>query len=241
MIAAIISKNWLRSFVSKSDTNEGELYTDGPSIEGEEIVDNRELSGASTEFDQDDDEAESLPPRSRLIQPPAQLSKQGVTAGDEAVSSEEPIEGETVSEGEEDPFAQEIFDLERGEPLEEDEKSCLPWQSKVESTKEFFQSEILYRFDVLSDTLREALKGSYRIELKGNQGGIWTLNVGQQLDVVNRREEAEVILSMQNRDFLQIVNGELNPQLAILSQKTKITGDVRRAIDFQSLLCPVVE
>ena len=112
---------------------------------------------------------------------------------------------------------------------------------KVASAKEFFNTEVLYRYDLLEEAEREIIKGRYRIELKGFQGGIWTVEAGQELTVANRSEEADVILSMQQKDFLDLINGVLNPQLAMLSQKIKIVGDVKKAVFFQSVLAPLFD
>ena len=157
---------------------------------------------------------------------------------------EEETEGEGFThEGEveyeqDDPLAP-AFDLDEGTPLPVGRgRGGLPARAVVKSAKEFFNGEILYRFDILEDEARTELLGKYRIELKGFQGGIWTIDVGEQLEIVNRRDEAEIVLTMQQRDFLQLVNGELNPQLAVFAQKMRISGDLRKAVAFQALLSP---
>ncbi len=136
-----------------------------------------------------------------------------------------------------------VYDLDRGSPFRGsdtgEESNRLPWKSYVESAKEFFNAEILYRFDILTQAEKEELSGTYRIELRGYKGGIWTLRLAAELEVSNRREEADVVLSMRQSHFLQIVNGEMNPQLAILAKKVRIIGNVRRALSFQNLLAPV--
>lgn len=143
-----------------------------------------------------------------------------------------------------DPLAG-AFDLERGTPINPldgyQERDNLPVRAKVKSAKEFFSTEILYRFDILEDDDRSELRGSYRLELKGYQGGVWTVNLGDGLEVVNRREDAEIVLTMQQRDFVTLVNGQLNPQLAIFAQKMRVSGDVKKAILFQNLLCPTTD
>lgn len=143
-----------------------------------------------------------------------------------------------------DPLAG-AFDLERGTPINPldgyQERDNLPVRAKVKSAKEFFSTEILYRFDILEDEDRSELKGSYRLELKGYQGGVWTVSLGDGLEVVNRREDAEIVLTMQQRDFVTLVNGQLNPQLAIFAQKMRVSGDVKKAILFQNLLCPTTD
>ena len=151
--------------------------------------------------------------------------------GAESVEQDDPLAG--------------AFDLERGTPINPidgySERDNLPARAKVKSAKEFFSTEILYRFDILEDEDRTELKGSYRLELKGYQGGVWTVSLGDALEVVNRREEAEIVLTMQQRDFVTLVNGQLNPQLAIFAQKMRVSGDVKKAILFQNLLCPTTD
>ena len=134
----------------------------------------------------------------------------------------------------------EAYDLECGDVLEPnvDREPRANWKTKLASPKEFFNTEILYRYDILEDVDREILKGKYRIELKGYQGGVWTVALNDQVEVLNRAEDADVVFSMQQRDFIDLINGQLNPQLAMLSKKIRVSGDVKRAIHFQSLLSP---
>lgn len=165
-------------------------------------------------------------------------------SADDEFAEDEPqaglAEGE-LAEGIDDPLAP-AYDLEFGEPLpqatQDRGRDGAPWKTRIDSAKDFFATELLYRFDILEPAERGALSGTYRIELRGYKGGVWTLNIGDDLEVLNRREEAEVVLAMQQRDFLQLVNGQLNPQLAILSQKVKIQGDIHKITAFNALLSP---
>ncbi len=170
-------------------------------------------------------------------------------ADDDDEADDEPIEevevpfeqeGQDFSHIHDDPLAP-AFDLERGEPISRrghDRAGQPNWKSKVQSASEFFQTEILYRFDILENPDREKVKGSYRLDLKGYKGGIWTIIIDNEMTILNRREEADAVLSMQHQDFLRIVNGELNPQLGILSQKVRASGDMRRIVAFMALLTP---
>ena len=135
-----------------------------------------------------------------------------------------------------DPLAP-AYDLEKGNLIDK-HSPMLPWRSDVRTAKEYFNSEILYRFDILEMRQRSDIAGRYRVELKGFQGGVWTIIVGDELEVINRREDADIIIVMQQKDFLQMVNGRLNPQLAILGNKMKIVGDIKKAVWFQNLLYP---
>ncbi len=139
-------------------------------------------------------------------------------------------ESDSDEEGGEDEFDE--------DPFQDEPEPRKVLRNKVDSPKDFFSTELVYRFDILPDTDQHDLRGSYRVEVKGNKGGIWTLIVNEQLEVINRREEAEVVLSLQQRDFMQLVNGDLNPQMAIMAQKIRLSGDVRRGVLFQNLLAP---
>lgn len=154
------------------------------------------------------------------------------------------LAAEEAAPGIDDPLGS-VYDLERGELLERAPShrghERLPWSSRIQNAKEFFSTEILYRFDILEREDQQLLRGRYRIELKGFKGGIWTIDVGEGLNVVNRREEADIVFTMQQRDFLQLVNGDLNPQLAMLAQKIRIQGDLRQAVAFERILLPIEE
>ncbi|MFN8389157.1 MAG: SCP2 sterol-binding domain-containing protein [Bdellovibrionota bacterium] len=138
-----------------------------------------------------------------------------------------------------DPLAP-AYDIEKGTPLGS-HRHDLPIRANIKNAKEFFNTELLYRYDILEDHERAELGGRYRIELKGFQGGVWTVQLGDNLDVVNRREDAEIVFTMQQNDFLQLVNGQLNPQLAMFAQKMRVHGDLKKAVRFQSLLSPEVD
>lgn len=132
------------------------------------------------------------------------------------------------------------YDLDGGELIDQQDAN-LPWQTDVSSPKEFFSTELLYRFDVVEPENRKLFDGTYRIELKGDQNLTWSITVGEDLKISTDRKDAEIVLKMSEGDFMELVNGRLNPQLAILAQKMKIEGEVRKAILFHELLIPAPE
>ena len=142
----------------------------------------------------------------------------------------------------EDPLAP-AYDLEitRAPRQREARGGHQPFKSRITSAKEFFTTEILYRFDVLEREERAKVLGSYRVELKGNKGGVWTMQVGDDLNIVNRRDDADLVFTMQHRDFIALVNGDINPQLSLLAQKVRVTGEHRRAVSALALFAPPVD
>ena len=85
------------------------------------------------------------------------------------------------------------------------------------------------------------MKGNYRIELKGDEGGVWSLSVSDDLQIVNAKKDADTVLIAQEHDFMNLVNGILNPQLAILGNIISVQGNVRKALLLQNLLSPAGE
>lgn len=239
MLVGIITKNWLRSLVKGDDDARGE-----PDLEFEQEVrvaassEDDELSGSEVEpaVEASSDSAEDP---DDLAQGDEEEEQESEEAEEDSVAASD---AEQSASAIDDPLAP-AYDLEDGELFDEDDfleeqKPKLPWSSRVQSAKDFFATEILYRFDILEMDMRRTLAGNYRFEIKGYQGGVWTLGVGEELSVVNRREEADIVLTMYQRDFLQLVNGELNPQLAILAQKLRVQGDIRKAMAFQDIILP---
>lgn len=248
MLYALFSKPWWKS-QNQSELSSGELARQKAATQEQEPVDDdraEELLSDTARRSRD-----SLEGRPSVAIELGDSAAAEVEAEEQEEDVEEELEAESVPGAEqgtdegfqhEDPHAP-GFDLDDGEPLlprHSGRRSGeeLPWRSDVPSAKDFFGTEVLYRFDIIPPELRELLAGTYRIELKGYKGGVWSMNIGKDLVVVNRREEAEVVISMQHNDFISIVNGELNPQLAILAQRARFSGDVRKVVALQSLLAP---
>lgn len=176
-----------------------------------------------------------------------------VASTSEIVNSESDVEESVLPEDDDvavsgDPDAVDdllAYDLENGSLMDIQssiDEPFVPRRTEIKSAKEFFNTEILYRFDILENFQRKKLNGCVRIELKGYQGGVWSVIIGDNnIEVVNRKEEADLVIVMQQKDFLHIVNGRINCMLAILAQKMKIIGDVSKALDFQILLVPQLD
>lgn len=163
-------------------------------------------------------------------------------AQDEFEEEVETLNSDRELEVVDDPMAG-AFDLDGGDRFEsfENEDPQTTVRNTVDSPKEFFNSEIVYRYDIIPPEDLKAIKGDYRIELRGAEGGVWSFNVADQLTVSNTHLEADTVLIMTQRDFMDIVNGVLNPQLALLSKKIEIKGNPEMAMRVQDLLAPRVD
>ena len=117
----------------------------------------------------------------------------------------------------------------------------MPSTASVKSIKDFFQNELVYRFDVLEDWERKELNGNYAFALKGEEDkeDCWTISIDKDMEVVHEKVEgSETVMTMRESDFLNMVNAKINPQLAILSKKLSYTGSLDRVLKVQCLLFP---
>lgn len=235
MISRIISK-FQHKDSSELDLNEHEdeitetspENTNNPSSKSEET---KELDAKSERIE----EGRSSPSnRSRKAE---DLDEEEDDDEDYEVEEVEPLEDDENLQPIEDTFGT-AFDLDHGRPLDEEEED-IPWRSsKVKTAKEFFKTELLYKYDILDDTQREPLKGSLSVELRGKDGGIWTVTFGDDLNIANVAEDSDATISMKHLDFVNLVNGDINPELAKVANKVKFLGNKELARKYYSFILP---
>ncbi|HLW69542.1 MAG TPA: SCP2 sterol-binding domain-containing protein [Candidatus Binataceae bacterium] len=96
-------------------------------------------------------------------------------------------------------------------------------------------------FDNMAGRLnKDAAKGLnavYQFDLSGDGGGKWTVLINNEQCQVQSGAHASpnITLSMAANDYLDMVNGKLNGQMAFMTGKLKIAGDMGLALKLQSL------
>jgi putative sterol carrier protein len=77
-----------------------------------------------------------------------------------------------------------------------------------------------------------------QFDISGDDGGQWVVKIADQQIEVNEGEtsDATTTLRMADKDFLGIVNGDLNAVSAFMQGLIKIEGDMSVAMKLQSLL-----
>jgi putative sterol carrier protein len=77
----------------------------------------------------------------------------------------------------------------------------------------------------------------YQFDLSGEGGGKWQVSINN--DKCDIKEGAHpspnTTFSMTAQDYLDMVAGKLNPQMAFMSGKLRISGDMGLALRFQGL------
>ena len=174
---------------------------------------------------------------------------QAIESSEELAADNDNLETEIFPEEE---SLEEAYDFESGELIDDDPHAGIPSKNNVKSVREFFNTEVLYRFDILEDHERANLKGSYKLEILGDDKAEWFVELSDDPTVKSPQSKndaesdfasikPEVTISMKERDFILIVNGELNPQLAFLSEKVKVKGSIEKAMAFQVIIAPGFE
>jgi putative sterol carrier protein len=101
------------------------------------------------------------------------------------------------------------------------------------SCKQVF-SEMPTRFN------KEAAKGLnaiYQFDLSGDGGGKWHVLINNDKCEVKEGAHASpsITISMTAQDYLDMINGKLNGQVAFMSGRLRIAGDMGLALRMQQL------
>ncbi|HYB91512.1 MAG TPA: SCP2 sterol-binding domain-containing protein [Candidatus Binataceae bacterium] len=87
---------------------------------------------------------------------------------------------------------------------------------------------------------KDAAKGltaTYQFDLSGDNGGKWHVVINNQACEVKEGPAASpsITISMAAQDYVDMTTGKLNPQVAFMSGKLRITGDMGLALRMGSL------
>jgi hypothetical protein len=108
---------------------------------------------------------------------------------------------------------------------------------QVTSVKDVFEHHIPAKLQAKPDVVQK-INAVYQFNISGPGGGAWTVDCthpgGQVASGTNA--SAKCTVAATDADFLSIVNGKLNPQMAFMSGKLKIQGDMGLAMKLQQIL-----
>ncbi|MBT6176789.1 MAG: SCP2 sterol-binding domain-containing protein [Deltaproteobacteria bacterium] len=106
----------------------------------------------------------------------------------------------------------------------------------VESVSKVFEENIANRLESKPE-LAAQIGASYKFEVTGDGGGTWLVNLKEGNGSVSAGDgEADCHITVDSADFLAIINGELNGQMAFMSGKLKVQGDMMLAMKLGSIL-----
>jgi putative sterol carrier protein len=81
------------------------------------------------------------------------------------------------------------------------------------------------------------VNATYQFDLTGDGGGTWQVKVGPGGAEVSEGAPgpANITITMAAGDYLDMINGKLNPQMAFMGGKLKIKGDMSLALKMQQI------
>lgn len=107
----------------------------------------------------------------------------------------------------------------------------------VTSVKEVFENHIPSRLQAKPDVVAK-IGAVYQFDIAGPGGGKWSVDCTAPGGKVQpgSAPNARCTVAATDQDFLAIVNGKLNAQMAFMSGKLKIQGDMGLAMKLQQIL-----
>jgi putative sterol carrier protein len=108
---------------------------------------------------------------------------------------------------------------------------------QAESVKDVFERHMPERLRSKPDVV-EKINSVYQFNISGPAGGQWSVDCTQAGGAVTSGTSpaAKCTVSCSDADFLSIVNGKLNAQMAFMSGKLKIQGDMGLAMKLSQIL-----
>jgi putative sterol carrier protein len=109
--------------------------------------------------------------------------------------------------------------------------------SATSSVKDVFEKHLPPRLAAKPDVVSK-INAVYQFNISGPGGGSWVVDCTTQGGKIEAgaTENAKCTVAATEQDFLNIMNGKLNPQMAFMSGKLKIQGDMGLAMKLQLIL-----
>jgi putative sterol carrier protein len=96
-------------------------------------------------------------------------------------------------------------------------------------------------FEIMPERFNAAaaagVDATYQFDLTGDDGGTYNVKIKDQACEVSEgaAESANITITMAASDYLDMINGKLNPQMAFMGGKLKIKGDMSLALKMQQI------
>jgi putative sterol carrier protein len=106
-----------------------------------------------------------------------------------------------------------------------------------QTPKSFFEEKIAKKLVDKPET-SDQVNSTYEFNITGDNGGVWTVDLTKKPGVVTAGSagNAKCIVTCASENFMNIVTGKMNPQMAFMSGKLKIKGDMGLAMKLQKVI-----
>ncbi len=106
-----------------------------------------------------------------------------------------------------------------------------------QTSKSFFEEKIAQKLKDKPE-LSKAINSTYEFNITGDTGGVWTVDLTKEPGVVTAGSQgpANCTVTCTASDFMNVVSGKMNAQMAFMSGKLKIKGDMGLAMKLQKII-----
>jgi len=103
--------------------------------------------------------------------------------------------------------------------------------------KQIFEERIAERLTKNPDVAKK-IASSYQFKITGDNGGEWAVDLtrADNFVVPGTIPDPKVTITMASKDFVDLVDGKLNGQMAFMTGKLKIQGEMALALKLQQIL-----
>src|SRR6267142_140943 len=103
--------------------------------------------------------------------------------------------------------------------------------------KFFFEEKIAQKLTDKPETSK-TVNSIYELNITSDIGGVWTVELAKEPGRVQAGStgNAKCTVTCAAGDFMNIVSGKMNPQMAFMSGKLKIKGDMGLAMKLQKVI-----
>ncbi len=103
--------------------------------------------------------------------------------------------------------------------------------------KQYFEEKIARKLQDKPD-ISKAVNSVYEFNITGDGGGVWTVDLTKEPGIVTAGTSgaAKCTVTCASADFMNIVSGKMNAQMAFMSGKLKIKGDMGLAMKLQKVI-----
>ncbi len=105
--------------------------------------------------------------------------------------------------------------------------------------KEYFEQKVPANLKEKGDRLA-GINAIYEFQIQGNDGGTWVLDLTVPGGKVTAGSagggNANCTVVISDENFIKLISGQLNPQMAFMTGKLKVTGNMGLALKLQKIL-----
>ncbi|MCB1214419.1 MAG: SCP2 sterol-binding domain-containing protein, partial [Deltaproteobacteria bacterium] len=103
--------------------------------------------------------------------------------------------------------------------------------------QEIFEKKIPEKLQNNADKI-QGINAVYEFQINGDQGGTWSIDLrdGKKEVVSGSTGAAGATITMAANDFDELISGSLNPQMAFMTGKLKVAGDMGLALKLGNIL-----